>query len=241
MEPTDSERLEVALSALRKCEERSLAGQFALEVMHEIRNPLDALGNLVHLAIKAGSLTEVQQHLADAEEQIVALHQVAGQSLALARVSQTPTSVDLVELAQAAIRVHHRRVTSKRINITRDFGQSEKISVRPGEMVQVLSNLIGNALDAIKDEGTIAFRIRKRGHSLCLLIADNGHGISKENLSRLFQPFFTTKGDEGNGLGLALSRKIIDRQGGTVSVRSCTDPKRSGTTFRVCLPLVSAA
>lgn len=241
MDPTDSKRLDLAISALKKCEERSLAGQFALEVMHEIRNPLDSIGNLVHLAARADDSEAIRQYLREAEEQILAVHQIAGQSLMLARGDQAERSIDLLQLAEAAIRVHHRRAQSKRIHIKRDLGHNELVTVRPGEIVQVLSNLIGNSLDATADEGTIAFRIRRRGRFLCICLSDNGHGISKDNLTRLFEPFFTTKKDEGNGLGLALSKKIIERHGGSVSVRSCTEPLRCGTTFCVSLPLSSAA
>lgn len=241
MEPTVPERLNAALVALKRCEEHSLAGQFALEVMHEIRNPLDALGNLVHLAGLEDDLAAVRQHLHNAEEQITLLHQIAGQSLTIARVSQGPVSVSLLELAEAAIRIHHRRVKAKRITLVRDLDQTEMVSVRPGEIVQVLSNMVGNSLDALSDEGTIAFRIRKRSGHLCVTVADNGHGISREHLGRLFEPFFSTKHDVGNGLGLALSKKIIDRHGGSIQVRSCTGPQHCGTTFRICLPLANAA
>lgn len=241
MEPTVPERLNAALAALKRCEEHSLAGQFALEVMHEIRNPLDALGNLVHLAGLEEDLTIARQHLRDAEEQITMLHQIAGQSLTIARVSQAPVSVSLLELAEAAIRIHHRRVKAKRVTLVRDLDQTGMVTVKPGEIVQVLSNLVGNSLDALSDEGTIALRIRKRSDHLCVIVADNGHGISQDHLGRLFEPFFSTKHDVGNGLGLTLSKKIIDRHGGSIRVRSCTGPRRYGTTFRVCIPLANAA
>jgi signal transduction histidine kinase len=124
MEPSSTERLDIALAALRKCEVRSLAGQFALEVMHEIRNPLDAIGNLVHLSEQTDDLKMIHQYMRDAAEQIVSLHQIAGQSLALARSGQTEKAVDLMELVETAIRVHHRRVTAKRISVRRDMLQS---------------------------------------------------------------------------------------------------------------------
>jgi signal transduction histidine kinase len=107
--------------------------------------------------------------------------------------------------------------------------------------VQVLSNLIGNSLDALSDEGVMSFCIRRRGSYLCLSVADNGKGIDTANMNRLFEPFFTTKKDEGNGLGLALSKKIVERHGGSIGVRSSTVPSRCGTTFRIRLPLHSEA
>lgn len=117
--------------------------------------------------------------------------------------------------------------------------QSESVFVRPGEIVQVLSNLIGNSLDVLDDEGLLSFCIRKRGSYLCLSVADNGKGVATDNMSRLFEPFFTTKKDQGNGLGLALSKKIVERHGGTIGVRSSTVPSRCGTTFCIRLPLPS--
>jgi signal transduction histidine kinase len=238
MEPTPSEKLASAVEALRRCEERSLAGLFALEVMHEIRNPLDALGNLVYLAADAQDLTQAREYMRAAKEQIVSLHQIAGQSLTLARNAQTATSVDIAGLAEAALRVHHRRITAKEIQLIRDMCEGAILTVRTGEMLQVISNLIGNALDALPQKGTLSVRVRKRFDYISLVVADNGHGISPDNLGRLFQPFFTTKNDQGNGLGLALSKKIIERHGGSIRVRSSIRPGKPGTTFLVALPFV---
>lgn len=237
MDREHAQKVDAAIEALRRCEERALAGQFALEVMHEIRNPLDALGHLVYLSADCKDLDKIHEYMHAAGEQIATLHEIAGQSLKLARNVQVATQVDLVALAEAALRVHHRRLNTKQIQLRKDFPESAIVNVRTGEMLQVLSNLVGNALDAIAEEGTIVLRIRKRGEKLFLYVADNGHGIATEHRSNLFQPFFTTKSDAGNGLGLALSKKIIERHGGGIRVRSCVSPRnRSGTTFRVNLP-----
>jgi signal transduction histidine kinase len=236
MESSGSEKVEAALEALRKCEERLLPGQFALEVMHEIRNPLDALGNLVYLAADAKDIADVGGYLTAAKEQITTLHQIAAQSLTLARNAQTATPIDLGALSEAALRIHHRRLAAKKIHLVRDSSEDAIATVRTGEILQVLSNLIGNALDALPQGGSISIRIRKRDDKICVVIADNGHGISRENLGRLFQPFFTTRSDQGTGLGLALSKKIVERHGGSIRVRSCVHPGRNGTTFVVRLP-----
>ena len=236
-DPSLSERLEAAIEALRKCESRSMAGQFALEVMHEIRNPLDALEHLVYLALHSSDLGKAHEYLRAATEQITTLHQVAGQSLTLARNTQVATPVDLAELTEAALRVHHRRVTVKCIRIVRDMPGVTILQIETGEMLQVISNLIGNALDALPDRGTITLRTRKRNNKVSLVVADSGHGISGNNLGRLFELFFTTKDNQGNGMGLALSKKIIERHGGTIRVRSSIKPGKNGTTFRILLPV----
>jgi signal transduction histidine kinase len=229
-------RLEAAIEALRKCEGKSMAGQLALEVMHEIRNPLEALGNFVYLALRSSDLETTREYMREATEQITTLYQIAGQSLTLARNKQTAT-VNLAELTEAALRVHHRRVTIKSIRVIRDVADTTIVKVATGEILQVISNLIGNALDALPDRGIISLRIRKRSNQISLVVADSGHGISADNLERLFERFFTTKNDRGNGLGLALSKKIIERHGGTIRARSSIRPGRSGTTFRILLPV----
>jgi signal transduction histidine kinase len=237
MERNVLQELHATVVALGKCEERSLAGQFALEVMHEIRGPLDALGHLVHLASASTDLSETQEFMRLAKEQISNLHQIAGQSLTLARQTQTATGVDLRALAEAALRIHHRRLASNQIRLERDFDENATITVQPGEILQVISNVIGNAIDALPQNGTLCLRIRKRADRLVLLISDSGHGISPEHLSRLFQTYFSTKQEHGNGFGLALSKKIVDRHGGSIQVRSCVDPARCGTTFRIAFPV----
>jgi signal transduction histidine kinase len=230
-------KLNVAAEALRKAEERALAGQFALEVMHEIRNPLEAVGYLVHLATDEAEPAVVREYLRQAEEQMATVHQIAAQTLGFARLLPTPQEVDLIELAEAAFRIHHRRITAQKIHLVRDFSERAFAQIYTGEILQVVSNLLANALDALPEGGTILLRVRKRGSHVQLLVADNGQGMAPDHLARLFEPFFTTKQDRGTGLGLALSKKIIERHTGTISARSSHLPRRNGTTFRIKLPV----
>jgi len=102
-----------------------------------------------------------------------------------------------------------------------------------------VSNLIVNALDAIAEDGTVHLRVRKCGGKVRIVVADNGHGITRENAAQLFQPFFTTKGGRGTGLGLCVSKRIIDHHNGTIRVRSSVRPGRSGTAFQISLPAQS--
>ena len=240
MEATNAElqaKLMLATEALRKAEERALIGQFALEVMHEIRNSVDALGHLTHLASEeADDPGKVRDYLEQAKEQMATVHQIAGQTLGFARVVPTPKSTDLSALVEAAVRVNHRRVYAQGIHLVRDLPQGISADVKSSEILQALSNLLGNALDALPEQGTISLRLRKRGNGVQILIADNGHGIPAEHLGRLFEPFFTTKEDRGTGLGLALTKKIVERHGGRICVRSSVAPQRSGTTFKISLP-----
>jgi signal transduction histidine kinase len=118
----------------------------------------------------------------------------------------------------------------------REFSERVVAALYTGEILQVVSNLLANALDAMPDGGSIAVRLRKRGSKVQLIVADSGHGMKTEHLERLFEPFFSTKGNHGTGLGLALSKKIIERHSGTISARSSMSLRRAGTTFRITLP-----
>ena len=230
-------KLDIAAEALRKAEERALAGQFALEVMHEIRNPLEAVGYLIHLANQEDDTNVIHEHLRQANEQMATVYQIAAQTLGFARMLPTAREVDLVELAEAALRIHHRRITAQKIHLIRDFSKDIFAEVYSGEILQVVSNLLANALDALPEGGTISLRLRKNGTRVQMLVADNGHGMAPHHVARLFEPFFTTKENRGTGLGLALSKKIIERHSGTISARSSALPRRNGTTFRITLPM----
>lgn len=229
--------LAVATEALRRAEERATAGQFALEMLHEIRNPLEALGYLIHLATEdAAEAEKVREYLRLAEEQMGLLRHVASETLGIARVSASSQPIDFVAVADAALRIHHRVMRSKKIKLVRDCPERAVAHGYRGEMLQAISNLIVNALESMENEGTIYLRLRKHKDNVQLTIADNGHGISKEHMALIFEPFFTTKGERGNGLGLALTKKIIDHHSGRIRVKSSVRPNRSGTTFRISLP-----
>jgi signal transduction histidine kinase len=238
--PTISElelRLGIAEAALQRAEERATAGQLALEVMHEIRNPLQALAYLLYLTQQQAEDPEkVRHNMQVADEQITTLGRIAGEPLRFVRSSPSPSPVDLSVLAEAAHRIHQRAIESKRARFVKDVRSDIVAEVYMGEMLQVISNLVVNALDAITENGTVFLRVRKSGGKVRIVVADNGHGIPKENLKRIFQPFFTTKEGRGTGLGLSLSKKIIDHHKGTIQVRSSVRPGRSGTAFQILLP-----
>jgi signal transduction histidine kinase len=232
------EKLNVATDALQNSELRATAGQLALEVMHEIKNPLEALGYLIYLALEDAEEPEkVRTNLGLAREQLLTLSHIATGTLAwAARSNAPPRPVDLGAVAEAALRIHRRTIEAKRLHLVKDLPGPVIASAYTGEMLQVLSNLLVNALDATPASGTVCLRIRKGGGNVRIVIADNGHGIPKENLDQVFEPFFTTKEERGTGLGLALSKKIIERHHGTIRLRSSIRPGRSGTTFQISIP-----
>ena len=240
MEDTIAElkmQLATAAEALRESDKRATAGRLALELMHEIRNPLEALGNLIFLANgDVHNSEEVQHFMRLAEEQVATVNELVSRTLTLARFSSQPRRMNLAAIAEAALRVHQRSIERKKIHLVKELPDDLMAEVYAAEILQVISNLLKNALDALPENGVLCVRLRKRQSHVHLLVADNGHGIPAEHRDQIFKPFFTTKEDHGTGLGLALSREIVERHRGKIYVRSSVRPDKSGTTFRISLP-----
>jgi signal transduction histidine kinase len=239
-EPTSHElhrQLAVAVEALRLAEERATAGRLALEVMHEIKNPLEALSHLTFLTLEeADDPEKVRGYMLEAEEQMAQLREIASQTLGVARQTRVPKTSDLAALAEAAIRIHQKTISEKKIHLVKDITEGITASIYTSEILQVISNLIMNALDALPPAGVLCLRVRKRRDEVHLVVADTGHGIDAEHSANIFKPFFTTKEERGTGLGLALSKKIVERHRGRISMRSRVQPGKSGTIFRIALP-----
>ena len=225
-----------------KAGNRTTAGQLALEMMHEIRNPLETLGHLTYLALEEkNDPDKVEKYMLLANEQMMMLNRIASQSLKFARVSDSPMQIELVDLAEAALRIHQRTIEAKRIHLVKDLPTDVVAEVKQGQMLQVISNLLRNALDALPEEGTLSLRVRKRAGRIDLLVADNGQGIASEHMERIFEPFFTTKKEAGNGLGLSLSRRIVEDHRGKIAIRSSVRPERRGTVLKISLPVPASS
>lgn len=216
---------------------RATAGRLAFEIMHEIRNPLETLGHLCYLAQQdAENPDGVRDYMRMAEEQLRNLSRIASQTLSFAKLSQDRKPMDLVELAEAALRVHQRSIEAKRIHLVRKLPTDLVANIQGSRILQVLSNWVANALEAMPEEGQLTICVKRCSGCVELLIADNGQGIQPEAMEKLFQPFFTTKQNEGNGLGLSLSKRIVEDHGGKMTVRSSVRPGRNGSVFKIRLP-----
>jgi len=118
----------------------------------------------------------------------------------------------------------------------------------PGELRQVFSNLVRNALEAVRQGGVVTLRVARgcdwrnpEKQGIRVFVADDGVGVPAENRARLFQPFFTTKGEKGTGIGLWITRGIVGKHGGDIRMRSSTREGHSGTCFSVFLPVETVA
>jgi signal transduction histidine kinase len=217
---------------------RTAPGLLALEMMHEVRNSLEGLNNLLYLALETtGSREEVRRYIRLAQEQTAALNEIASNSLGFARSPRSPKPTCLVGLVEAALRIHRGVIGAKKIQVVMDLPEGLVAPIRGGEVLQAVSNLVTNAVDALPSGGTLHIRLRRRADEAHLLIADNGSGIPKAIFGQIFEPFFTTKEEVGTGLGLAFSKRVVEDHGGRIRLRSTVRPGKSGTVFKIALPL----
>jgi signal transduction histidine kinase len=223
---------------LRQSQSLAVAGQFAATVMHEINNPLEAISNLNYLLQGDAHNPElVLRYSQQIDEQLLVLNRIARQSLSFYRPGEEKSPVAAASLAEAALRIHWKSIAAKRIHLNIRLANDVTMNVHPGEMLQVISNLISNAVDALPIEGALYLRGRRSCCDVSLLVADAGPGIPDSIVQKIFDPFFTTKQNRGTGLGLAISKAIVEKHQGKIRTRSSTRPGRSGTAFRISLPL----
>jgi signal transduction histidine kinase len=215
----------------------AVAGQFAAVVMHEINGPLEAVTNLNFLIQQdTDNPALVRQYSQLIEEQLLSLAKLSRQTLSFYRSAETREMVAISTLAEAALRVHQKNIYAKQILIRRTLPSDITAQVNAGDMLQVFSNLVANAVDAMPEKGTLQVRVKRCSREVHITVADNGHGIPDPIRTRIFEPFFTTKRERGNGLGLAISKAIVEKHQGRIRTRSSTRTPRSGTIFRITLP-----
>ena len=225
---------------LRKTEKLAAAARLAATVAHEINNPLEAVGNLIYLAKATAGMPEVAtQHLTLAESELERVSHITRQTLGFYHETNAPDRVEVSALVESVLKLYANKLRSKHIVVDCDLGECPPIQGWPGELKQLISNLISNAADAVSANGTLKVKLscvqNHDGNQVQLVIEDDGPGIAKEHISRIFEPFFTTKKDVGTGLGLWVAREIAERHGGAIEVQSHTGPLAHGTVFTVLL------
>ena len=237
---TDAKRSE---QILLQSEKLNAVGRLASSIAHEINNPLEAVTNLIYLAQSAAVDPNAKQYLATAEIELRRVSAIANQTLQFHRQSTNPGPVTAVSLIDATLPLYQGRISNARVKIERRDRAWRPVKCLDGEIRQVLSNLIGNAIDSMsKKERRLLIRSRestdwRTGRSgITLTVADTGSGMSDDTISRIFEPFFTTKGNKGTGLGLWISREIIDRHQGSLRMKSSQGEHHSGTVFTIFLP-----
>ena len=230
--------------ALQSSEKLAATGRLAASIAHEINNPLEAVNNLLYLLNSNQELDSSSRRYTElAQEELARITHIVRQTLGFYREATRPVRLRISDVMKSVLELYHRRIEQKKITIKTDFGAETSILGFPGEMRQVFSNLIANALDALPVAGKIHLRVHQSrnvhgSHELGALcrVYDNGEGIRREHLDSIFEPFFTTKGEKGTGLGLWVTYGIVTKHGGWIRVRSSSRPGRSGTVFLIFLP-----
>ena len=230
-------------AALRESEKLASVGRLAASIAHEINNPLEAVTNLLYLALQTSEPGQVREYLDLAQRELRRVSAITSQTLRFYRQSSESSPVSIGELVDSVLTIHQGRILNSRVRVEQRMRVGEALNCVDGETRQVLNNLIGNAIDAMHESGgrllirsraATSWRAGRRG--ILLTIADTGRGISSENLPRIFEPYFSTKGAGGTGLGLWLSRQIVERHHGILRARSSQRQGRNGTIFTLFLP-----
>jgi signal transduction histidine kinase len=230
--------------ALRKSEQLATAGRLAASIAHEINNPLEAVTNLLYLATMDSTVKGNTRQLLDtADKELRRLSHIAARSLKFYRQQSAPTLSSLDELIDSVLFFYETEINMRKIILERRYRPSPRVLYHPGEFRQVISNLIGNALDALPRHGRLVVGVRPFSNAagrqgVAVTVADNGSGMDREVLARLYHPFATTKGEAGTGLGLWVSKGILDKHHTKITVRSRRDV---GTAFRLFVPLEAIA
>jgi signal transduction histidine kinase len=230
-----------AEEALRKNEKLATAGRLAATIAHEINNPLDAIGNLIYLAQRDKRKTD--EYLALAEREVRRVSRISQQTLGLVRDPTSALPIDVGSIIDEVLSLHSPKLRIKEVEVRARYDRVSQINGFSGELCQVFSNLIGNAIEALPEHGSLRVRVQNwqeasstQRPGVRVTIADNGSGISAESMTHIFEPFFTTKKDTGTGLGLWLSYSIVQKHSGWIHVRSRAEHGSSGTVFSVFLP-----
>jgi PAS domain S-box-containing protein len=223
--------------ALRRSERLAATGRMVATIAHELNNPLDALTNVMHLLKKSSSLDAEAAELVDmAEREVRRLANLSRQTLAPHRETKLPVVTKVSELLDDVSAMYRPRLQAAKIELEKHYEIEGEVTIYPSELRQVFTNLITNAIDAIGQKGRLSLTIERAAEDqIAVRVRDTGSGISQENLKLIFEPFFSTKGEQGTGIGLWVIKGIVEKLRGSIQVETTTVGE-TGTTFSIFLP-----
>jgi signal transduction histidine kinase len=233
-----------AEEVLRKTERIASSGQMASLLSHHVNNPLAAVTNCLYL-LSGETLTPTGEgYLSRAKEELERLNRITGLTLGFYHENENPVLISICPVIEEVTQALSAVPAFQHVHIDRDFKCDATILASRRGIQQLLTSLLANAMES----GATTIRIRV-GHrsdwrrpgvsGIRISIADDGHGISRENSKQLFQPFFSTKGTRGTGLGLWSSRVIVRKIDGTIKLRSVSTGPKTGTSVSLFLPTVA--
>ena len=234
-------------AALISNEKLAVAGRLAASIAHEIHNPLDAVANILYLMSSGSSPEENAQFVAMAQQEINRVTQISRSMLSLYRESTAPVPVNIKEILEGTLVLLDHRIVENKTKVSTSFSNNLTIAGFPAELRQVFTNLVVNAIEAAGEDGRIVVEAthlpagtagtgERHEEGVLIEVVDSGPGVAEGTSHSLFTPFFSTKGEQGTGLGLWVSRGIIRKHGGTISLVNRTDA--AGAIARVFLATV---
>ena len=225
--------------AVLESEKLASVGRLASSIAHEINNPLESVTNLLYILASRIEDEETRQFVVTAQEELARVSHIATHTLRFHKQSSNKTDVHFQVLIESVLALYRGRLESSQVTVTVDCSSNAHLFCYEGELRQILVNLVANAYDAMRSGGRLVLRAHpsldwKSGATgVRLLVADNGSGMNAETQRRLFEPFYSTKGIGGTGLGLWISKDLVAKNDGFISVRSSSRPGRSGTVFNL--------
>ncbi|PKN92393.1 MAG: hypothetical protein CVU44_14750 [Chloroflexi bacterium HGW-Chloroflexi-6] len=226
--------LQDAQEKLVRQEKLAVLGQLAGGVGHELRNPLGIINNATYYLrlVQPEADETVKEYLGIIETETHNADKIISDLLDFSRIKSV--DVEPVAVSDLARRTLERFPPPQNVRVTLDLPEELPILyVDPRQLIQVLGNLVLNACQAMPQGGTLSLSAKKKGKMVALAVADTGTGIAPETMQKLFEPLFTTK-PKGIGLGLAVSKKLVEANNGKIEIKS---QPGQGTTFTVYLPV----
>jgi PAS domain S-box-containing protein len=231
-----------AEKALLQSEKLASVGRLASSIAHEINNPLEAMTNLLYILETQYTDPKAKEFVAMAQEELARVSHIATHTLRFHKQSTGKTSLDLSALTESVFGLYRGRLKNQNITTVNDSGGVSPLYCFENELRQVFVNLVSNAFDAMRTGGQLTIRSRdttlypsgRKG--VRITVADTGTGMTAEIVAQLFEPFFSTKGIGGTGLGLWISRDLIQKNGGRIQVRSRDRIRQSGTVMSMTFP-----
>ncbi len=217
-------------------ERLAVTGRLAATIAHEIHNPLDSVANILYLLRTDSYEEEERRHLLEmADQELSRVTQISRAMLSLYRESRTPVPVELRELLQDLISLISYKIQRAQVTLEQILPETALVEGYPAELRQVFTNLITNAYEAADPGGSVRVELIRLGDGARVILTNSGAAIDNQTQQSLFQPFFSTKGERGTGLGLWVSRGILSKHGGRIELESPAFPDGTGVKVTVTL------
>jgi len=230
-------------AALHTTERLASVGRLAATVAHEINNPLESVLNFIYLARQQPEISEqTRAYLASADKEISRVAHIAQKTLGFYRDNSQPVCLDFAVVVNEVLTIYESRINAKSLLVEAQIDPHLTVFALQGELKQILSNLLANSIDACGRGERILIRARNfqsfttKAKGVRITIADNGCGIAAADQQRVFDPFFTTKKVIGTGLGLWITKDLLEKRGGYIRLRSSVRPSLSGTAMSLFMP-----